>query len=64
MTFDQQRVAALAVLGSDSRLTRKAGAFLGQLCVEDLPLTEKQSDWFATLCERADVEFPGDSSDD
>lgn len=61
MTFDQQRTAALAILGSDSRLTRKAGAFLGQICADATPLSDKQTDWFSTLCERAGVEFPGDS---
>lgn len=64
MTFDQQRAAALAVLGCDSRLTRKAGSFLGQLCVDDTPLSPAQVEWFETLCDRAGVPFPGDSSDD
>jgi hypothetical protein len=49
------RQAALALLNSDSRLTRKAGQFLGQLVVDPSPLSEKQSAWLAKLLEQADL---------
>ena len=51
--FHNQRTAALALLNSDARLTRKAGSFLGQLVVDPTPMTEAQSSWIATLLERA-----------
>jgi hypothetical protein len=50
--FDNQRDAALALLNKGDRLTRKAGSFLGQLAVDDTPLTEAQRSWLATLLER------------
>lgn len=64
MTFNQQRAAALAVLGGDKVPTRRAGGFLGQLCVDDMPLSAAQTEWFRQLCERGGVPFPGDSCDD
>ena len=51
--FTTQRDAALAVLNGESRLTRKAGSFLGQLAVDPTPMTPAQSEWLATLLERA-----------
>ena len=51
--FPSQREAALALLNSEARLTRKAGSFLGQLCVDLTPLSSAQADWIATLLERA-----------
>ena len=51
--FPSQRVAALALLTSDARLTRKAGSFLGQLAVDPTPLSSAQAEWLATLLERA-----------
>ena len=51
--FTSQRAAALALLSSDSRLSRKAGSFLGQLAVDPTPLSDKQADWLATLLDRA-----------
>ena len=51
--FQTHRDAALALLNGGSRLTRKAGSFLGQCCVDPLPLTDAQADWLATLLERA-----------
>ena len=57
MEFAEQRKAALAILASDSRLTRRAGAFCGQCAVDDTPLSEKQLDWFLTLAERAGVKL-------
>jgi hypothetical protein len=50
------RKAALAILASSGRQTRKAGSFLGQCIVDDTPLTNKQLEWFLTLAERANVE--------
>lgn len=64
MTFEQQRQAALAVLAGDKVPTRRAGSFLGQLCVDDAPLSAAQNEWFRQLCERGGVPFPGGSSDD
>ncbi|MEJ7926365.1 hypothetical protein WG908_06280 [Sphingobium sp. AN641] len=45
--------AALALLNNGERLTRKAGSFLGQTAVDPTPLTPAQSEWLATLLERA-----------
>lgn len=46
--------AALALLSANSPpLTRKAGAFLGQLITDPQPLTDRQADWLAKLLERA-----------
>lgn len=52
--FTSHDRAALALLSQpDLRLTRKAGSFLGQLVVDPTPLTEKQTEWLATLLDRA-----------
>lgn len=51
--FACQRDAALALLNQGGRLTRKAGSFLGQLAVDDTPLSPAQSDWLGTLLDRA-----------
>lgn len=51
--FENHRAAALALLTSDARLTRKAGQFLGQLAVDPMPLSESQRDWIETLLDRA-----------
>ena len=51
--FTTQRAAALALLNSEERLTRKAGSFLGQTAVDPAPLTPAQIKWLATLLERA-----------
>lgn len=53
MAFTSHRDAALALLGSGVRLTRKAGSFCGQLAVDSTPMTDAQSSWLATLLERA-----------
>lgn len=51
--FPSQRDAALALLSSGARLTRKAGSFLGQLVVDPTPLSKAQSEWLTTLLEKA-----------
>ena len=51
--FADHRAAALALLNSDNRLTRKAGSFLGQLAVDPSPLSQSQLDWLAKLLLRA-----------
>jgi hypothetical protein len=52
--FLTQRAAALALLNDETaRLTRKAGSFLGQLCVDPTPMTDAQRDWLDTLLHRA-----------
>lgn len=53
--FEEHRLAALALLGSGERLTRKAGQFLGQLAVDATPMTAPQSKWLAKLLERSDL---------
>jgi hypothetical protein len=53
MSFATQRDAALALLNGQSRLTRKAGCFCGQLVVDPTPMTQAQRDWLVTLLERA-----------
>lgn len=51
--FPHNRAAALALLSTDERLTRKAGQFLGQLAVDPAPLTPSQADWLHKLLDRA-----------
>ena len=51
--FTDHRQAALVLLNGNYRLTRAAGSFLGQLVVDESPLSEKQSSWLATLLDRA-----------
>lgn len=57
------RTAALALLNSDAKLTRKAGSFLGQCVVDAAPLTIAQRDWLATLLERASLPPLADGGD-
>lgn len=51
--FPDHRSAALALLNSGKLTTRKSGSFCGQCAVDPAPLTPKQSEWLATLLERA-----------
>jgi len=53
--FTKQRDAALALLNGDSRLSRSAGQFLGQLVVDPSPMSDKQAAWLAKLLERAEL---------
>lgn len=50
--FQNHRPAALALLNDNSRLSRKAGQFLGQLAVDPTPMSEAQADWLAKLLDR------------
>lgn len=60
--FANPKQAALALLNSEGRLTRKAGSFLGQTVADPTPLTSAQSEWLATLLEKAGL--PGLSKGD
>lgn len=54
--FPTPRAAALALLNAEpslTRLTRKAGSFLGQCATDPTPLSDAQRDWLDTLLERA-----------
>lgn len=51
--FEDHRQAALVLLNGQSRLTLKAGRFLGQLAVDKSPMSEKQADWLNRLLSRA-----------
>lgn len=51
--FPDHRAAALALLTGTSRLSRKAGQFLGQLAVDPSPMSEAQAGWLAKLLDRA-----------
>jgi hypothetical protein len=51
--FPDHRAAALALLNGTSRLSRKAGQFLGQLAVDTTPMSEAQAAWLAKLLDRA-----------
>jgi hypothetical protein len=53
--FKDQRAAALALLNGSSRLSRKAGQFLGQLAVDATPMSEAQSEWLTKLLDRAEL---------
>lgn len=54
-SFCNHREAALAVLNSNPKLSRKEGGFLGQIAVDPSPLTAKQAEWLARLLERAEL---------
>lgn len=47
------RAAALALLSSDGRFSRKGGSFLGQCVVDDTPLSDAQAKWLDQLLVRA-----------
>lgn len=51
--FSYHRAAALALLNGTSRLSRKAGQFLGQIAVDSTPMSEAQRAWLAKLLDRA-----------
>jgi len=53
LPFTTHRAAALALLTVGARLTRKAGAFRGQCCVDPSPLSDRQLDWLDGLLARA-----------
>ena len=53
--FPNHRSAALALLNSGVRLSRKAGQFLGQIAVDPTTLSEAQSDWLDKLLEKASL---------
>lgn len=53
--FRNHRTAALALLNGDTRLTSKAGQFLGQLAVNPSPLSKAQAGWLAMLLDRASL---------
>lgn len=54
--FRTHRDAALALLSApNARLTRKAGSFCGQLCVDPEPMSDAQRGWLDTLLGRADL---------
>lgn len=52
-TLSNHRWAALAILNSETKLSRKEGGFLGQIAVDPTPLTPRQAEWLAKLFERA-----------
>ena len=54
--FPSRRTAALAILQRGENLSRRAGSFLGQCAVDPTPLTDRQTEWFLTLAERACVQ--------
>jgi len=51
--FTDHRQAALTLLNGSSRLSRKAGQFLGQLAVDLSPMSKAQADWLAILLDKA-----------
>lgn len=51
--YSRHDQAALALLASGVKLSRKEGGFLGQIAVDPRPLSEKQDHWLAQLLERA-----------
>lgn len=61
--FATHRAAALALLTSETRLTRKAGSFLGQCVVDPTPLSEAQRAWITTLLERVPLPPLADGGD-
>jgi len=57
MNFEKQRAAALAILSSNAKISRKGGSFLGQCAVDATPLTDRQETWFGQLVEKAGVDL-------
>lgn len=51
--FTNHRDAALALLNSTAKMTRKAGSFLGQCVADPTPLSDAQASWIGTLLQRA-----------
>ena len=51
--FSNHRQAALVLLTGNYRLSRKEGQFLGQIAVDDTPLSARQAEWLAKLLDRA-----------
>lgn len=47
--FSDKRTAALALLCSSTKLTRKAGSFLGQMVADSSPMSVAQAAWLASL---------------
>ncbi len=47
------RKQALALLNSNTPLSRKAGSFCGQVAVDATPLTPRQIEWLEALLLRA-----------
>jgi hypothetical protein len=56
--------AALVILQSGKRLDRHCGGFLGQLVVDDTPLSEKQIRWFDKLAKRVGVVVTPETGND
>ena len=54
-TYPNHKEAALALLSSDQRISRKEAGFLGQIVFDPPPLSEKQAAWLAKLLERAEL---------
>lgn len=54
-SFPARRGAAIQILTTSEKLTRKAGSFLGQLIVDPTPMTPAQAEWFTKLAARAGV---------
>jgi hypothetical protein len=51
--FPNHRQAALALLNGEQKQSRRAGQFLGQLAVDQSPMSEAQADWLTKLLDRA-----------
>ena len=51
--FIDHSAAALALLNSGGRFSRRSGSFLGQCVVDPTPLSRKQAEWLARLLDRA-----------
>ena len=56
------RHAALALLNGNSRLSIKAGRFLGQIAVDPSELTDRQAEWLDYLLDRAGLLPDSDES--
>lgn len=50
--FPNHRAAALALLNGNYRLSRKGGQFLGQIAVDETPMSAAQTSWLSKLLDK------------
>ncbi len=59
----EQRAALLLLTDYPETLNHRSAQFLGQMVVNKNPMSQKQTDWFAKLLERAGLSPLADGGD-